>query len=374
MESDNGGNPKRSSDEAKSTPDQIEKKKEKKNLKLPKDDFPSVFASEEDKDKVVAHLPIIKIKKVKKTPKIYNVIAGPYDVQHPHQVFMPYLCGRSISTYPHIPGRPKRDGDPVCDSYCVQFMEDNVINAVIADGCNWGKRPMEASNRAKSAFVEYLKSHINEMSNIREIGYYLLSALSYCHYKIVEGKEDIWEAGTTTLLGGLIAPIKLSKEEIKAEGKDAFKAAFVFVTVGDCKAFHFSKKTRKAWDLTKGNRKNVYDARDSGGRLGPYVGEGSPDLRNIAVHYILCEEDDVILLVSDGVHDNLDPQTLGKLPKDVDEKYAHLTDWKAIVSEDEVERLKNEFMTKFLAEDVLFGGEDEKKNENEDFFISWDRR
>jgi len=66
MESDNGGNPKRSSDEAKSTPDQIEKKKEKKNLKLPKDDFPSVFASEEDKDKVVAHLPIIKIKKVKK--------------------------------------------------------------------------------------------------------------------------------------------------------------------------------------------------------------------------------------------------------------------------------------------------------------------
>ncbi len=119
------------------------------------------------------------------------------------------------------------------------------------------------------------------MSTLREIGYYLLSALSYCHLKIVEGKEgtnhfltdciDIWEAGTTTLLGGIMVPIKLSKEEMKAEGKDAFKVAFVFVSVGDCKAIHFSKKTKKAFDLTKGNRKNVYDARDSGGRLGPVM-------------------------------------------------------------------------------------------------------
>jgi serine/threonine protein phosphatase PrpC len=62
--------------------------------------------------------------------------------------------------------------------------------------------------------------------------------------------------------------------------------------------------------LTKGNRKNVYDARDSGGRLGPYVGEGAPDLRNITANYTICEEDDIILLVSDGVHDNLDPQVI----------------------------------------------------------------
>ncbi len=130
-----------------------------------------MFASEEDKDKVVGQLPMLKIKKMKKNPKAYNTICGPYDVQHAHEIFSPYLCGRSISTYlqvpstlllgyPHIPGRPKRDGDPVCDSYCVQLLEDNVIIAVVADGCNWGKRPMEASNRAKSAFVEYLKLHV----------------------------------------------------------------------------------------------------------------------------------------------------------------------------------------------------------------------
>jgi len=298
---------------------------------------------------------------MKKNPRVYNTISGPYDVQHTLEIFTPYLCGRSISTYPHIPGRPKRDGDPVCDSYCVQLMEDNAIIAVVADGCNWGKRPMEASNRAKSAFVEYLKTHVSEMTTVAEIGYYLLSALSYCHHKIIEGKEDIWEAGTTTLLGGIMAPIKLSKDEQKTEGKDTFKVAFTFVTVGDCKAFHFSKKTKKAYDLTKGNRKNVYDARDSGGRLGPYVGEGAPDLRNIATHYIICEEDDYILLVSDGVHDNLDPQTLGKVPKDVDEKYAYITDWKGIAPEAEVEKIKNEFMMNFLVDELLHGGEDENK-------------
>jgi hypothetical protein len=336
-------------------------KKEKKSLKIPKDEFPNVFATQEERDKIVCNLPLTKLRKLKKNCKSYNTVTGPYDVQHVHEAFVPFVCGRSISTYPHIPGRPKRDGDPVCDSYCIQILEDNVILGVVADGCNWGKRPMEASNRAKSAFVEYMKLHLGDMTCIREIGYYLLSALSWCHYKIIEGKEDIWEAGTTTLLGGIMVPIKLSKEDIKNEGKEIFKAAFVFVSVGDCKAFHYSKKTKNILDLTKGNRKNVYDARDSGGRLGPYVGEGAPDLRNVTTNYVLCEEEDLILLLSDGVHDNLDPQTLGKFPKDIDEKYAEVTDWKSIITEDEAERLKNEFMTKFLGDDLVCGGEEEKK-------------
>jgi hypothetical protein len=33
-----------------------------------------------------------------------------------------------------------------------------------------------------------------------DVGHHLVNALSYCNYKICEGKEDIWDAGTTTLL------------------------------------------------------------------------------------------------------------------------------------------------------------------------------
>lgn len=70
---------------------------------------------------------------------------------------------------------------------------------------------MEASNRAKAAFVEYMKSHLSELTTIREVGQYLLSAISYCHHKILEGKEDMWEAGTTTLMGGVLLPVKKTK-------------------------------------------------------------------------------------------------------------------------------------------------------------------
>jgi len=177
-----------------------------------------------------------------------------------------------------------------------------------------------------------------------------LQALSFCHFKICEGKEDIWEAGTTTLLGGLL--LKLKEED---------KWAWIFVSIGDCKCFHYEASKDVIIDITAGNRQNVYDARDPGGRLGPYVGNGEPDLRNVFVYYRICEENDIILLLSDGVHDNLDPQTLGIPPKDVSPNYANHADWKDFKSDEEAERVKTEFMKKFLTRDLICGGEDDKK-------------
>jgi len=40
-------------------------------------------------------------------------------------------------------------------------------------------------------------------------------------------------------------------------------------------------------------------------------------LRNLTLFYAPCAENDTLLLLSDGVHDNLDPQTLGKSPSDL---------------------------------------------------------
>lgn len=161
---------------------------------------------------------------------------------------------------------------------------------------------MEASNIAKDAFIEYLRFHQADITDLRDAGHYLLRALSYCHYKIIEGKEDLWEAGTTTLLGGVVLRLKRSKEEKEKTKSDPY--VFVCVSIGDCKAYLFSAKSKTVSDITAGNRrvkkssyifrlnliiiitKNVHDARDPGGRLGPYVGEGNPDLRNTAGRFI----------------------------------------------------------------------------------------
>ena len=74
-------------------------------------------------------------------------------------------------------------------------------------------------------------------------------------------------------------------------------------------------------DMT--TRKTVCDARDSGGRLGPANNEKAADplycadLSNLSLFGLPCEEGDLIVLMTDGVHDNLDPQHLGKRPVDM---------------------------------------------------------
>jgi len=73
---------------------------------------------------------------------------------------------------------------------------------------------------------------------------------------------------------------------------------------------------KKIVDVTVGNRCNVDDPRDPGGRLGPYKGNGQPDLRNLDMFSVGCNDKDIIILVSDGVHDNLDPSHMGLSPKD----------------------------------------------------------
>ena len=41
------------------------------------------------------------------------------------------------------------------------------------------------------------------------------------------------------------------------------------------------------------------------------------DLRNLGAYYTYCSKDDVLVLVSDGVHDNFDPQQLGFTPQEL---------------------------------------------------------
>lgn len=93
--------------------------------------------------------------------------------------------------------------------------------------------------------------------------------------------------------------------------------------------------------MTYLNRAQVQDAKDPGGRLGPYLGdEGSPDLRNLDMQYKIVKEGDLLIAVSDGVHDNLDPVTIGKDPKDLGLSFES---WKDI-SKDLINRARAEYM------------------------------
>jgi hypothetical protein len=143
----------------------------------------------------------------------------------------------------------------------------NMTVVALADGCNWGTKPQEAAILASNELVSYIGVRCQNILDVRTMGRNLLKAFMMAHKKIIAPKEDVWDAGTTTLLGGVVMPIAESPADSK-------QWAFVCASVGDCKAFLYSSLTKRFHEITAGNRNNLTDASDCGGRLGPYKGNG----------------------------------------------------------------------------------------------------
>jgi len=77
--------------------------------------------------------------------------------------------------------------------------------------------------------------------------------------------------------------------------------------------------------------------------LGPHLEGGYPDLRNLNFFSVSCSEGNLIFLVSDGVHDNLDPYHLGVSSKDLNLK----EDWSHLPLE-QIEKVKSQYMLNVL--------------------------
>ena len=114
------------------------------------------------------------------------------------------------------------------------------------------------------------------------------------------------------------SPINSNKIPPPTTTKNKTKWLFIYGNVGDCKVFLYSKKSKNVKDVTFNSRYNSLHVADCGGRLGPVCANGGPDMRNFCVSYCTVHVDDLVIVVSDGVHDNLDPQYLGISPKSLD--------------------------------------------------------
>ncbi|KAL6057011.1 TipA [Balamuthia mandrillaris] len=253
------------------------------------------------------------------------------------------------STYPTLPNGEK-DGDPIAD-YPMMLCYSNRVVVALADGCNWGIRSAQAARSAILAFKQYLHQRQGDVATLRDAARLLQRAFFEANRKIMEGKESAWEAGTTTLLGGLLLQFKAEEEEEEGGGHDSTTESrpswgFLCCNVGDCKAYHFSMADKSITDITDNNRVNISDARDPGGRLGPYLDEGLPDLRNFKLYFLPCAPQDLLLIVSDGkVHDNFDPRMLGKMPRDIG---IAADQWDLSYSDVEAERAKNKYRNAVL--------------------------
>lgn len=292
------------------------------------------------------------------------------------------VCARSFSTYPKRENDTKSGlqmGDPICDQYTVEFRVDRALLCV-ADGCGWGKKSREAARRAANCFTKMLSNEVEKTKNLPELGRLLTKCICSAHNAISLKKDDILEVGTTTLLGGIVAPITTTSSNIglrrlqsgmnihtavaplskERESEELF--AFIFVSIGDCKAFRYSCTSSKVTDLTPNNRENL-DASDCGGRIGPYLQGGMPDVRNLALCCYPCNAGDLIMITSDGVHDNFDPHLLGHSPSHLSPDFAGLN-WDQAFLKDPIKlsNLRTQFMCKKL-QDIIASANEKPKAE-----------
>lgn len=293
------------------------------------------------------------------TTRALSTIEAPGESSGKDMSFGSFACARVVSNYPLQAGRPYREGDPICDRLSVQLFENRVV-AALADGCNWGPMPRKAAKRACKAYREFISEHHRAITSIKAAGTVICAALATAHNAIQEGAPELGpDPGTTTICAGLL--LEIDYDLGVSGGSDVSSAAaaaalasdwdgspfvWVFASLGDCKCFHYSKQTREVTDLTAGNRSGLLDPTDPGGRIG---GRGAPRIGNFVVDHKPCEEGDLVMIMSDGVHDNLDPVQRGKEPSYFQEE---CDDW-AAVGPLRTARLQAQYMEDFISKKII---------------------
>ena len=211
-----------------------------------------------------------------------------------------------ISTYPTPSGKPHRSGSPIADVFGLVVQSDGSIIASLADGSGWGVKARNAARAASQAFLEYILSYKPYWfgSTALHIGHLLLRGFSTAHEHILEGVEQQRsEAGTTTLLGVVVTPMLNSLDWIA-----------VTCSVGNTKAFLYSPKADVVYEISVSPGRA--DATYPGGRLGPHFEPyGEPDLHNLCLQSTQCSAGDYLIMLTDGVYDNLDPMYQGVSPR-----------------------------------------------------------
>eukprot|EP01125_Pyxidicula_operculata_P009973 TRINITY_DN3286_c0_g1_i2.p1 TRINITY_DN3286_c0_g1~~TRINITY_DN3286_c0_g1_i2.p1 ORF type:complete len:1041 (-),score=173.71 TRINITY_DN3286_c0_g1_i2:514-3636(-) len=247
----------------------------------------------------------------------------------------------TVATYP----KGFLGSEVLCDAFCIRKI-GNRMAIVLCDGCSWGHRPRAAAQAASKEFCHYLtdEENILEVTNTETLVSRLKHALTEAHYSILSAYKSVYDAGTTTLVGGMLAKIESSKEY-----------AFTFLSLGDCKVFHYDRSNKKLYDVTYANRISARNASDCGGRIGPCDGpQGDPDLRNLTYYFAPCNIGDLLIVTTDGLYDNLDPEHLGIPPIQVDPTLPSTCEtWDSILNNEEAHRLKETYAVKKMSEILM---------------------
>lgn len=248
-----------------------------------------------------------------------------------------------VNNYPNNnPG-----GQINCDTFYVQQGLPFTF-AILADGCSFGNKPRVAAQRAVAGVVAYLHQSLSHslytLKTAQELACILVRSLANAHDNILKEKRDAAESGTTTI-------------NICFEFKDANQQKHLMtVGVGDSKAFLvLLDENYRVVDVA--NRQHLnHNITDPGGRLGPYNGNDGhaeahhPDLRNLSISCCPLPENSIVFNMSDGGHDNFDPEVLQIPPYTIDNTIEKSKLWTTLKKEnlERYESLKSTYQAECL--------------------------
>jgi serine/threonine protein phosphatase PrpC len=281
-----------------------------------------------------------------------------------------FVSSALLTTFPHLPNKVKREGSPICDRFFIQCLKNQpAIFFGLADSSSWGKAATIAAELTIASFKERLNSILPPSSSpldVQKITQPLLETVHFISQQIKagSGKHDILEAETIAFTGGVLLP--LEKREvtyggnINAPQNQTFEStssaissssstasfssiascssstspsssssssssstsptaasletsswAVIFTNVGSNRFYHYSATANRVKDVTS----SVCLTFENLARLGPVTKPlGEPDLRNLSLHSFTAGENDLLLIFSDGIVDNLHPQYYGFSP------------------------------------------------------------
>lgn len=206
----------------------------------------------------------------------------------------------TMHTYPVPPDGPPLESATIADSYLI-VSDGNRMFWSIADGIGHGMKPRHAAMAALSAFWFSVEAQLGDV--VEKADSQAQAVLELLVHSVHKAQQLVCGIGSdhTTLLGGVIVRLKTS-------AKNPWPWIFLGTGVGDCKCYRWSKATGLCEEITLDPP--AKHMRDPGG----FLGFESP-VDSVFTYVCPLEEGDVIIAMSDGVHDNLDPATLKISPR-----------------------------------------------------------
>ena len=195
-----------------------------------------------------------------------------------------------------------RIGDPIADVYGSVVRGNNTILA-IADGCGWGKKPRLAARCAVRTAIEYTLSNtavFNKNPSSKTLLNILMSAMEASHECILKHSATL----TTISIAAVCETVQGTWGVFTA-------------CLGDSRAFIYSPEHQILMEASAGSHPSdgIRQTRNSGGALGPAIGS-LPDFENLSFSFIPVSAGDIVVLMTDGVADNLVPKTIEHVRKD----------------------------------------------------------